>query len=290
MAILVGRETALVVVGISGRYARAQVRGMQAYGSRVVAGVSPGRGGDVIEGVAVYDTVAETLHHRPDAAVLYVPAPAVRESALEALEAGLNVVVVVAEGVPAHDAAYLRAEADARGVWVVGPNTAGVISPGQCLAGSFAPAFTRPGPVGVLSRSGTLAFEVVRTLTEAAWGQSTVVDIGGDAVTGRGLGDYLRAFAGDPDTQAVVLLGEVGGRKEYETAALAGTVGKPIVALIAGRTVPPGRRMGHAGAIVAREEESADAKREALRRVGCLIADGIWDIPVLLTQALDGHA
>jgi len=286
VAILVTRETSLIVTGISGRYARAQVREMLSYGSRVVAGVNLGRGGETVEGIPVYDTVRETLDHRPDGAVLYVPAPAARDAAVEVLEAGLQIVVVVAEGVPAHDAAYLRAVAEERGQWVIGPNTAGLISPGQCLAGSIAPAYTAPGPVGVVSRSGTLAFEVARTLTEAGWGQSTVVDVGGDVVTGRSLADYLRAFAADPHTEAIVLLGEAGGRKEYEAAALAPSLPKPVVALVAGRTVPPGRRMGHAGALIAREDETADAKREALRRAGCVLADTTWEIPALLAQAL----
>jgi len=288
LAILVARGTRLLVGGISGRYAQAQVREMLAYGTRIVAGVSPGRGGQTVEGVPVYDTVAETLPHRPEAAVLYVPAPAVRDAAVEALEAGLKVVVIVAEGVPAHDAAYIRAVAEDQGAWVVGPNTAGLISPGQCLAGSIAPAYTAPGPIGVLSRSGTLAFEVARTLTAAGWGQSTLVDIGGDGITGRSVADYLRAFAEDPETKAVVLVGEVGGRKEYEAAEVVPSLGLPVIAYVAGRSAPVGRRMGHAGALIARVEDSADAKREALRRTGCLVADTIWEIPGLLAQALGG--
>jgi succinyl-CoA synthetase alpha subunit len=290
MAILVTEETRLLVVGISGRYARGQVREMLAYGGRVVAGVAVGRGGEIIEGVPVFDTVMEVVAERhADAALLYVPAPAARDAAVEALEAGIRLLVVITEGVPVHDAAYIRALAEERGAWVVGPNTAGLISPGRCLAGSIAPAYTMPGPLGVISRSGTLAFEVARSLTEAGIGQSTVVAIGGDVVVGKNPAAYLEAFAADPETRAIVLLGEVGGRKEHEAAAYIARMTKPVVALIVGRSVPPGKQMGHAGALIAREEHGADAKREALRRAGALVADTLWDVPELAARALSGR-
>ncbi len=274
-------------MGISGRYARGPVRQMLAYGTRVVAGVTLGRGGEEVEGVPVYDTVADALGaHAVDAALLYVPAPAAREAAVEALESGVRLLVVVTEGVPLHDTMYVRALADERGAWVVGPNTAGLIAPGQCLVGSIAPAYTTPGPVGVISRSGTLALEVARTLTEAGLGQSTVVAIGGDAVVGKNPAEYLKAFAADPETRAVVLLGEVGGRKEHEAAEYVVRMDTPVVAMIVGRSVPVGKQMGHAGALLADEGHGAEAKREALRRAGCAIADAVWEVPGLVARAL----
>lgn len=290
MAILVSRDTRLLVMGISGRYARNQVREMLAYGSQVVAGVTLGRGGETVDGVPVYDTVRAALQqHAVEAALLYVPAPAAREAAVEVLEAGIRLAIIVTEGVPVQDTAYIRALAEDRGAWVVGPNTAGLIAPGQCLAGSIAPSYTMPGPVGLLSRSGTLAFEVARSLTEAGLGQSTVVAIGGDAVIGKNPAAYLQAFEDDPETEAVVLLGEVGGQKEHEAAATIARMTKPVVALIVGRSVPPGKTMGHAGALIAREDQGAEAKERALRAAGCLIADTLWDIPPLVSQALAGR-
>lgn len=287
MAILVSRDTRLLVMGISGRYARNQVREMVAYGSRVVAGVTLGRGGETVDEVPVYDTVREALQeHAVEGALLYVPAPAAREAALEVLEAGIRLAIIVTEGMPVQDAAYVRAFAEECGAWVVGPNTAGLIAPGQCLAGSIAPSYTMPGPVGLLSRSGTLSFEVARSLTEAGLGQSTVVAIGGDAVIGKNPAAYLRAFEEDPDTEAVVLLGEVGGQKEHEAAATIARMTKPVVALIVGRSVPPGKTMGHAGAFVASEDQGAEAKEKVLRDAGCLIADTLWEIPHLVGQAL----
>lgn len=287
MAILVSRDTRLLVMGISGRYARNQVREMVAYGSRVVAGVTLGRGGETVDEVPVYDTVREALQvHAVEGALLYVPAPAAREAALEVLEAGIRLAVIVTEGMPVHDASYVRAFAEECGAWVVGPNTAGLIAPGQCLAGSIAPSYTMPGPVGLLSRSGTLSFEVARSLTEAGLGQSTVVAIGGDAVIGKNPAAYLQAFEEDPDTEAVVLLGEVGGQKEHEAAAIVAQMTKPVVALIVGRSVPPGKTMGHAGAFVASEDQGAEAKERVLRDAGCLIADTLWEIPHLVGQAL----
>lgn len=287
MAILVSRDTRLLVMGISGRYARNQVREMVAYGSRVVAGVTLGRGGETVDEVPVYDTVREALQeHAVEGALLYVPAPAAREAALEVLEAGIRLAVIVTEGVPVQDAAYVRAFAEECGAWVVGPNTAGLIAPGQCLAGSIAPSYTMPGPVGLLSRSGTLSFEVARSLTEAGLGQSTVVAIGGDAVIGKNPAAYLKAFEEDPDTEAVVLLGEVGGQKEHEAAATVAQMTKPVVALIVGRSVPPGKTMGHAGAFVASEDQGAEAKERVLRDAGCMIADTLWEIPHLVSQAL----
>ncbi len=287
MAILVSQETRLLVMGISGRYARNQVREMMRYGSRVVAGVTLGRGGEAVEEVPVYDTVREAQQeHTAEAALMYVPAPGVREAAVEVLEGGLRLVVIVTEGVPAQDSAYIRALADERGAWVVGPNTAGLIAPGQCLVGSVPPIYTMPGPVGLLSRSGTLAFEVTRSLTEAGLGQSTVVAIGGDAVIGKNPAAYLQAFEDDPATAVVVMLGEVGGQKEHEAAAVVARMSKPVVALIVGRSVPAGKTMGHAGALIARQDQGAEAKEQVLRDAGCLIAETLWDIPALVRQAL----
>ncbi len=290
MAILVSRDTRLLVMGISGRYARNQVREMLAYGSRVIAGVALGRGGEAVDGVPVYDTVMEALQqHDADCALLYVPATAAREAAVEVLEGGIRLAIIVTEGVPLQDAIYIRALAEERGAWVVGPNTAGLIAPGKCLAGSIAPSYTMPGPVGLASRSGTLAFEVARSLTEAGLGQSTVVAIGGDAVVGKNPAAYLQVFEDDPETEAVVLLGEVGGQKEHEAAVTIARMRKPVVALIVGRSVPAGKTMGHAGALIARQDQSAEAKERVLRDAGCLIAETLWDIPSLVRQALAGR-
>ncbi len=279
----------VLVQGITGNYARNQVLRMLAYGTHVVAGVTLGRGGERLHEVPIFDTVAEAVRETgAEASVAYVPASAALEAVWEAVEAGLSLVVVPTEGVPVHDAMRMREIARTREVWLVGPNTPGLIRPGETLLGALAPDDARPGPVAVLSRSGTLAFEAVRLLTEAGIGQRIVVGVGGDIVIGRNPVEYLLALNADPATKAVILLGEVGGAKEYEVAEAMGQMKKPVVAYVAGRHAPRGRRLGHVGAVIRREGDEADAKCRALERAGAHMAQTLWDLPEVVNRVLNG--
>jgi succinyl-CoA synthetase alpha subunit len=292
MGILADRNTAVVVVGITGRYARAQTRMMREYGTLVVAGVVPGRGGQTCEGVPVHDSVADADldGYQAVAAVVYVPAAAALGAVLGVIDSGVKLLVVPTEGIPLHDQMKIRAAALEAEAWVVGPNTAGMIVPGETLLGSMAPQYSAPGRVGVISRSGTLTHETAHALTQRGYGQSTSVHIGGDPVIGGTMSDYLRLFEADPSTEALVVVGEIGGSMEEELAAEVERCGLPMVAFVAGRCAPRGRRMGHAGALVSGAVGSAETKRERLEAAGVVVADTPWDIPsALCRQGVQPH-
>ena len=285
MAILMTGDNRVLVHGLTGNYARLQVPEMQREGTRVVAGVSVGQGGTAVEGVPVFDTAREAVAASgADTSVIYVPAAGVRDAIVEHVDAGIRTIMVAAEFVPLHDSLYALAYARRRDAWIVGPNTAGLISPGKGLLGSIAPGFARPGRVGVISRSGTLTMATVRALSKAGVGQSTAVHVGGDVVCGRNPAEYLAAFAADPDTDAIVYCGEIGGGKEYDLIEHLPGITKPIAALVVGRFAPPERRMGHAGALAGAERETAAAKRSALREAGVHVADD----PVHLARIVAG--
>lgn len=287
MSILIDENTRVVIQGITGTYGQNQTRRMLEYGTRVVAGVTPGKGGTEFAGVPVFDTVDEAVAATgASASIVYVPAPYARDAALEGIDAGVRLMLIATEGIPIHDSMAIRARSIASGTWVVGPNTMGMISPGKCLLGSAIPSATLPGPVGVISRSGTLMGEVVRYLSQAGIGQSTCVGIGGDVVIGRNPVEYLRLFEADPDTRAVLILGEIGGLKEYEAAEFIRRMTKPVVAFIAGRFAPRGKRMGHVGAVVHGDRDSAESKRHALREAGAHVADTPWQVVDILRQLL----
>jgi len=287
VSILVNERSRVLVQGITGRQGSFHTRLMLDYGTRVVAGVTPGRGGETVHGVPVYDTVREAQdEHGASVSVVFVPAAQAREAVFEALDAGIGLLVVITEHIPLHDALDMVAFAHERGAVLVGPNTYGVVSPGRCKVGIPPNDIFLPGEVGVVSRSGTLAYQIVAELSAAGIGQSTVVGVGGDRVVGLSLVETLRQFERDEETRAVVLVGEIGGGAEEEAAEYIKAMTKPVVAYIAGRTAPPGRRMGHAGAIIERGRGSYESKISRLREAGAYLAEFPWEIPDLVTGAL----
>ena len=266
----------VAVMGPTGRYARNQVAGMIAAGTPVVAGVALGRGGETLDGLPLYDRLAD-VPERPNIAVIYTPAAGVRGAVAEAVLAGIATIVAVAEYVPLHDTLAAAAQARAAGAWLVGPNTLGVFAPGRGLLGSIAPSFCQSGRLAVIVRSGTVALALARQLTLAGIGQRLVAHIGGDAVIGRNPHEYLNALAGDEATAAVLYCGEIGGDKEYALAQAARDFDKPIVAMVVGRHAPEHKQMGHAGALIGSAREGARQKLEALEDAGCRIAKGLED-------------
>lgn len=271
MAILVDERTRVVVQNPTGREGSFHATRMRAYGTAVVAGVAPGKGGRIADGIPVFDTMSEAVERTgADTAVGFVPAPFAADAMLEAAAAGVAVVVCITEGIPAQDEArvvsYLRRTTSTT---LIGPNCPGLISPGKATVGIMPFEVCLPGKVGVVSRSGTLTYQAIHELTGRGIGQSTCVGIGGDPVPGSGFVDILGLFEADPGTEAVVLIGEIGGEAEEQAARyIAGSMSKPVVAYIAGFTAPPGRKMGHAGAIVSGSAGTARAKQEALEAAG----------------------
>lgn len=263
----------VAVIAPTGRYARRQVAGMIAAGTPVVAGVALGRGGETLEGLPIYDRLAD-LPERPNIALIYTPAAGVRDAVADAVRARIPTIMAAAEYVPLHDTLAAAAQARAAGAWLIGPNTLGVFVPGRGLLGSIAPGFCKPGRVALIVRSGTLALALARQLTLAGIGQRIVAHIGGDAVIGRNPHEYLQALAEDEDTAAVLYCGEIGGDKEYALAQTARDFGKPVVAMVVGRHAPAHKQMGHAGALIGSDREGARQKLEALAAAGCRIASG----------------
>jgi len=273
VSILVDGSTRVVVQGLTGREGTFHAGQMIEYGTTVAAGVTPGKGGTTHLGRPVFDTVAEAVRAEAvDASIIFVPALAAAAAILEAAAAGLRLVVCVTEGIPVLDMVRVKARLGGTATRLIGPNTPGVISPGLAKLGIMPGRIHRPGPVGVISRSGTLTYEAVNQLTVAGLGQSTAVGIGGDPVVGLGFIDLLEMFAGDPATEAVVLIGEIGGPAEERAAALLrGGYPKPVIAYVAGLTAPQGRRMGHAGAIVSGGHGGARQKIDRLEEAGARI-------------------
>lgn len=290
MAILIGRDTCIVVQGITGREGAFHTRLMLDYGSRVVAGVSPGKGGQRVHGVPVYDSIEEALGSHPEVntSIIFVPAQYAPDAVYEAIDGGIRVIVVITEGIPVHETLKFVNYAKSRGVHIVGPNCPGIITPGQCKVGILpARAFT-PGSVGIVSRSGTLTYEIAEALTRRGIGQSTVLGIGGDPITGLNFIEVVDMFEADKDTDAIVVIGEIGGDMEERLAKHIedGGVKKPVVAYIAGRTAPPGKRMGHAGAIISMGTGSAESKINAFRRVGVQVAETPKQVAEILANIL----
>lgn len=274
MAVLVDRDTNVLVLGITGRSGRLQTKVMLDYGTKVVAGVTPGKGGQVAEGVPVYDFVGEVLkEHRIDAAISFVPARSAKDSSFEAIDSGIKFLVLTMEEIPDHDVLEILSYAKAKGTTVLGPGAAGIISPGKCKLGAHPPKMFMEGNVGVVSKSGALSYEVGKTLTEAGIGQSTVIALGGGPLWGLTQRDAVRLFQEDPETKIILLLGEIGGTTEEEAAEfIAQNVTKPVVALIVGRAAPEGKSLGHAGAIIQGNRGTAQSKIAALSRAGAKIA------------------
>ncbi len=288
MSILIDKESRLVVQGITGRDGSFHTKGMMEYGTKVVAGVTPGKGGENFEGVPVFNTVRQAVEETgANVSAILVPPRFATDALYEAIESGVSLVVCVTEGVPALDMAGVYAAARANGVRLVGPNCPGLISPGKSKVGILPGRIHIPGPVGVISRSGTLTYEVVANLTAKGIGQSTCIGIGGDPIVGSSYLDLLPLFNEDPETAGIVLIGEIGGTDEEEAAEMiASDIRKPVVSFIAGRTAPPGKRMGHAGAIIAGGKGTAEDKIAAFAKVNVPVATIPSDIGGLMAEAL----
>lgn len=289
MSIYVDQNTRVLVQGITGRQGSFHTGQMLAYGTKIVGGVSPGKGGLEVEGIPVYDTTFEALENeKAEASILFMPAPFARDAAFEALDAGLKTVVLIPESIPLHDAMDIMAYARQKNAVIVGPNTFGVITPGATKVGIMPHRYFEPGPVGIVSRSGTLCYEIVGQLTQSGIGTTTVVGLGGDRVVGLHFIDVLKKFEEDPATRAIVMVGEIGGSSEEEAAAyIASSVNKPVVAYLAGKSAPPGKRMGHAGAIIERGRGTFESKVEALSGAGVAVADMLTAVAPLVKAALD---
>jgi len=289
MSVFVNRDTRLVVQGITGRDGSFHTKQMIAYGTRVVAGVTPGKGGQTFEGtVPVFNTVAEAVAKAgANTSVIYVPPMGAAGAIIEAADAGIKLVVCITEGVPVMDMLKVMPFLEARGVRLVGPNCPGLISPGQAKVGIIPGNICAPGRIGVVSRSGTLTYEIVNHLTRNGLGQSTCVGIGGDPIIGTNFIDALRAFQDDAETDAVVMMGEIGGTAEQEAARFVQDhLTKPVVGFIAGQTAPPGRRMGHAGAIISGSSGTAAEKIQAFEAAGISVMKRPIDVVELVKQRL----
>jgi succinyl-CoA synthetase alpha subunit len=288
MSILIDNQTRLVVQGLTGREGSFHAMRNRNYGTNVVAGVTPGKGGTDIEGVPVFDTVERAVSATgANAAMVFVPARFAADAVLEAHDAGIDVIVAITEGIPAMDMArtvpYLRA--GTRDVTLIGPNCPGLISPGKANVGIIPGEICTPGPVGLVSRSGTLTYQIVHELTQRGIGQSTCVGIGGDPIPGSDFIDVLTKFEADEETELVVLVGEIGGDAEERSAAwVKENMSKPVVAYIAGFTAPPGKRMGHAGAIISGSRGTAQAKADALEAVGIRVGRNPTEVAEIVAE------
>lgn len=288
MSILINKNTKVLVQGITGNIGATQTKYMLKEGTKIVAGVTPGKGGERVENVPVFDTVREAVNNFSiDVSLLFVPARVAKDSVIEAINAGIKVVALITEHTPVHDVMEMKAYALQKKTLLIGPTTPGIITPGECKIGILPANMFSPGPVGIISRSGTLSYEVAANLCAIGIGQSTVVGMGADRVAGTNLVDILKLFNEDKGTKVVVIVGEVGGTQEEDAAEyIRAEMSKPVVAYIAGTSVPPGKRMGHAGAIIEGGKGSAKSKVEALLAAGVKVADRLYEIPSLVKESV----
>jgi len=287
MCILVNEKTRIIVQGITGGIGRIQTKLMLDYGSKIVAGVTPGKGGTTVHEVPVYDAVKAAVSENPaDASILFVPAPFIKDAAVEALDSDIKLLVIITEHIPVHDTAYVREQAESVGARAIGPTTPGIICPGKTKIGIMPASVFMEGNVGIISRSGTLLYEIAGNLTLAGIGQSACVGIGADPVVGTDMIDILRLFEEDEHTKLVAIVGEIGGVQEEEAAKFIRKMTKPVVAYVAGRVAPPGERMGHAGAIILRGRGTAQTKIDLLRNAGVRIASRPSDVVGLVKKCL----
>lgn len=291
MSILINSQTRLLVQGITGNAAQHHTKLMMEYGTKIVAGVRPGAGGSEVHSIPVFDTVKEAVEkHRPNTSILFIPARIMKQAAFEALEAGIKTIVMVSEHIPLHDTMEIIAKAQEFQAQIIGPNTPGLISPAEkCKVGFVPSAYYISGPVGVASRSGTLTYEIVSRLTEARLGQSTCVGIGGDPIIGAPFSHVLLLFENDPETKAILMIGEIGGTMEEEAAALVhqGLITKPVVAYLAGRTAPADKKMGHAGAIIAGGRGTIASKLDAFQQASIPVAAVPNEVVPLIKNVLN---
>ncbi|MGM0588587.1 MAG: succinate--CoA ligase subunit alpha [Bacteroidota bacterium] len=288
MSVLVGNDTRLVVQGITGNEGSFHAEQMIEYGTNVVAGVTPGKGGTTHLDRPVYNTVADAVREEDaNVSVIFVPPAFAGDAISEAAFAGIETIICITEGIPVRDMIVAKQVVNSHGATLIGPNCPGVITPGEAKVGIMPGMIFTPGKIGLISRSGTLTYEAVDQLTKEGLGQSTAIGIGGDPVIGTTHTDAVKLFQNDDDTEAIVLIGEIGGTAEEEAAAyIAEHVDKPVVAFIAGSTAPPGRRMGHAGAIISGGTGTAQAKKKALREAGITVVDSPAEIGVTMKELL----
>jgi succinyl-CoA synthetase alpha subunit len=289
LGIIVDENTRAIVWGITGTQGSFHTKLMLEYGTKIVAGVTPGKGGNKVEGIPVYDTGEEAQEkHRANASIIFVPAPFAADASLEAMGNGVKTVVIITEHIPIRDAVNVMDYARRVNATIIGPNTPGIISPKACKLGIMPSHIFKQGSVGMVSRSGTLTYEIAAGLTRKGLGQSTCLGLGGDPITGLNFVDALKMFETDPQTKAIVLIGEIGGNLEELAAKYVSekAYSKPVVAFIAGRTAPPGKRMGHAGAIVMGKAGTAENKIEALRNAGVRVAEKPSDVAELLNKLI----
>ncbi len=288
MSILINKDSKILVQGITGKSGLFHTQQCRAYGSQIVAGVTPGKGGIHIEGIPVFNTVEEAVHYTgATVSMIFVPPPGAADAILEACDAGLELAVCITEGIPMRDMVLARAIQERSTTRLVGPNCPGIITPGQCKLGIMPGYIHTPGTIGVVSRSGTLTYEAVKQLTDRGLGQSTCVGIGGDPIIGMKYIDILKMFNDDPDTEAVFMIGEIGGGAEEEAAHwIHDNMKKPVAAFIAGRTAPSGKRMGHAGAIITGGKGKAEDKIRTLTECGVMVATSPTGMGEAMAQAL----
>ncbi|HEY5002378.1 MAG TPA: succinate--CoA ligase subunit alpha [Ktedonobacteraceae bacterium] len=287
MSILLDKTTRVLVQGITGREGQFHTRNMKAAGTNVVGGVTPGKRGQTVEGVPVFDTLSQAVEATDaNASCIFVPPGGAADAIIEAATVGIKLIVCITEGIPVIDMTRAMIVVHEHNATLIGPNCPGMCTPGQGKIGIIPYQIFTPGPIGFISRSGTLTYEVVALLTEAGLGQSTCIGIGGDPIIGSTFTDYLKLFENDPGTKAVVMCGEIGGSDEEDAAEYIKTMSKPVVAFVSGRTAPAGKRMGHAGAIISGNTGTAQGKVAALQAAKVPVADTIFDIPGLVKQVL----
>lgn len=288
MSILIDERTRVLIQGVTGREGEFHTRQMLAYGTKVVAGVTPGKGGQTAaDSVPVFDTVRQAVDHtHPDATCIFVPPRFAPDAVFEAIDSDIPLIILITEGIPVNDMITVVSRIRRSSSRLVGGNCPGVISPDQCKIGIMPGHIHKRGPIGLASRSGTLTYEMVKLLTDDGLGQSSVVGIGGDPILGTSFLDVLPMFEADPETKAVVMVGEIGGSDEEDAMDFVSTMTKPVIGFISGRTAPPGKRMGHAGAIISGKSGGPQAKVDALQSAGVRIADTIRDIPAYVREAL----
>ena len=289
MSILLSRHSRVLVQGLTGREGSFHTEAMKAYGTNVVAGVSPGKGGTTQLGTPIFDTVADAKRETgADVSGIFVPAPFAADAIMEAAQSRIDLIVCITEGIPLHDMVRARAVVEEAGVRLIGPNCPGLVSPGQAKVGIIPNHINRSGPVGIVSRSGTLTYELIQGLSQAGLGQTTSVGIGGDPILGLSFREVLRLFQSDAETRLVVMIGEIGGNDEEVAAedVVARGLGKPVIGFISGRTAPAGKRMGHAGAIISGTQGSAQSKVEALSAAGARVCETIEEVVAASAAAL----